>query len=176
MYAFSIRLLMMLSVLKLISSRTEFTNFKCHSLDTDFSEFEYCTLKAVNRSYKYISTKIILHKVPITKVKVKFGLYKKFSGYRPFLYNISVDACQFLKNQKTNPAMSYFYEFFRSASNMNHTCPFDHDIIVDKLSTEFFNHRITKILSFPEGDYMFEWHWIAYDITRAIVKLYLTLS
>jgi len=39
-------------------------------LDKEFADFEYCTLKAVNRSYKYVSTKVKLFQVPITKVKV----------------------------------------------------------------------------------------------------------
>ncbi|XP_070851639.1 uncharacterized protein [Drosophila suzukii] len=159
-----------------ISARTEFTNFKCMSLDKEFSDFEYCTLKAVNRSYKYISTKVKLFQVPVTKVKVNFGLYKRFSGYRPFLYNVTVDACNFLKNKKRNPIASYFYDFIKDISNMNHTCPFDHDLVWDKLSTEHINHRVTNILSFPEGDYMMEMHWIAYDIVRAVVKIYVTLS
>ncbi|XP_070073105.1 uncharacterized protein [Drosophila takahashii] len=176
MYAFYIRLLMMLSVLKLISSRAEFTNFKCKSVDKDFADFEYCTLKAINRTYKYVSTKVKLFKVPVTKVKVNFGLYKRFNGYRPFLYNITVDACNFLRNQKGNPITSYFYDFFKDISNMNHTCPFTHDLVMEKLSTEIVNHRLTNILSFPEGDYMMEMHWIAYDITRAVVKLYVSLT
>ncbi|XP_017122451.1 uncharacterized protein LOC108142886 [Drosophila elegans] len=176
MYAIWIRLVMILTVWKLICARIEFTNFKCDSLDKDFCEFEYCTIKAINRTYKYVSTKIRLYQVPITEIKVKVGLYKRFNGYRPFLYNITVDACQFLKNKKSNPVTNYFYEFIKSTSNMNHTCPYDHDLVVDRVSTEFVNHRFTNILPFPEGDYMVEMHWIAYDITRAVVKVYLTLS
>ncbi|XP_050744803.1 uncharacterized protein LOC108031001 [Drosophila biarmipes] len=171
-----IRLLIMLSVLKLISTRTEFTNFKCDSLDKEFSDFEYCSIKAINRSYKYVTVKVKLFQVPVTKVKVSFGLYKRFSGYRPFLYNVTVDACNFLRNRKSNPITSYFYDFIKDISNMNHTCPFDHDLVMDKLSTELVNHRLTNVLSFPEGDYMVEMHWIAYDITRAVVKLYLSLT
>ncbi|KAH8330267.1 hypothetical protein KR067_000677, partial [Drosophila pandora] len=158
-----------------IQSRVEFTNFQCTSLDKNFADFEYCRLKAINRTYKYVSTKILLFQVPVTKVKVNLGLYKRFNGYRPFLYNISLDACKFLKNRKANPIASYFYDFIREISNMNHTCPFNHDLIVEQLTTENINHRVTKILAFPEGDYMVEMHWIAYDIVRAVVKLYVSL-
>ncbi|KAI8044713.1 hypothetical protein M5D96_000884 [Drosophila gunungcola] len=75
-----------------------------------------------------------------------------------------------MKNKKSNPVMNFFYDFIMSTSNINHTCPFDHDLVVDKLSTEIVNHRFTNILPFPEGGYMVEMHWIAYDITRAVVK------
>jgi len=53
---------------------------------------------------------------------------------------------------------------------------YQHDLVWDKLSTEHINHRVTNILSFPEGDYMMEMHWIAYDIVRAVVNIYVTLS
>lgn len=33
-----------------------------------------------------------------------------------------------------------------------------------------------KELPFPEGDYLFETHWIAYDVDRAVVKFYGNLS
>jgi len=40
------------------------------AVDKDMAEIEYCTLKAVNRTYKYISGKLKLYKIPITKIKV----------------------------------------------------------------------------------------------------------
>ncbi|XP_022228667.1 uncharacterized protein LOC111078351 isoform X4 [Drosophila obscura] len=40
-----------------VASKVEFTNIVCTSLDKEFSEFEYCYLKSVNRTYKYVSVK-----------------------------------------------------------------------------------------------------------------------
>ncbi|KAH8253838.1 hypothetical protein KR032_007075 [Drosophila birchii] len=154
----------------------EFTNIKCKTMDSKFSEFEICHLKSVNRSYKYISVKVKLKKVPITDVKVNIALFKRLNGLKPFLYNISFDACKFMKNQKSNPIASYFYGFFKNHSNLNHTCPYDHDLVLDKISAEFVNNRVTKILPFPEGSYMIQFNWYAYDIMRAEVQYYLTLS
>lgn len=34
-------------------------------------EYEYCYLKAVNRTYKYLSLKAVLHKLPVYTAKVK---------------------------------------------------------------------------------------------------------
>ncbi|EDW37865.1 GL20682 [Drosophila persimilis] len=59
---------------------------------------------------------------------------------------------------------------------MNHSCPYDHDLIVDKLTIEQINNRFSKLLAFPEGDYMVESHFLAYGINRAVVKVYFTLS
>ncbi|XP_033234286.1 uncharacterized protein [Drosophila pseudoobscura] len=159
-----------------IACRVEFTNVKCNSLDKEFSDFEYCYLKSVNRSYKYLSLKVNLFQVPITKFSTKLGLYKRFSGYKPFLYNFTVNGCNFLKRPKSFPVVSYFYEIFKDFSNMNHSCPYDHDLIVDKLTIEQINNRFSKTLTFPEGDYLIELHFLAYGINRAVVKVYFTLS
>ncbi|XP_017065641.1 uncharacterized protein LOC108104209 [Drosophila eugracilis] len=157
-------------------SKFEFTNINCTSLDKDFDDFETCHLKSVNRSYKYVSIKVNLFKTPITKVKIRGILYKRFNGYKPFMFNVTVDACRYLKNPKSNSVVHYFLEFLRPYSNMIHSCPFDHDLIVDKLTVSFVNHQMTKVLPFPEGDYLLETHWIAYDIDRAVVRVYGTLS
>lgn len=46
---------------------------------------------------------------------------------------------------------------------------------MEKLSAESINFQITKILPFPEGKYMVKMNWFAYDINRAIIRLYITL-
>ncbi|XP_070070446.1 uncharacterized protein [Drosophila takahashii] len=155
-------------------SKFEFTNINCTSLDNEFDSFEYCFLKSVNRTYKYVSIKVNLFKTPVTKVH--FSLNKRFSGYRPFLYNVTVDACRFLQNPASNPIVNYFYGFLTTHTNLNHTCPFVADILFDKINVEFVNHRFSKVLPFPEGDYYLESNWIAYDINRAVIKVYGTLS
>ncbi|KAH8285647.1 hypothetical protein KR054_011907, partial [Drosophila jambulina] len=157
-------------------SLVEFSNIKCETFDTEFTDFEFCLLKAVNRSYKYVSLKVRLFQVPITDVKVNLALYKRLNGLKPFLYNVTVDACKYLKNPMSNPVANYFHGFFKNYSNLNHPCPFNHDLVLEKLSSEFVNNRITKLLPFPEGSYMFQTDWYAYNIKRAEVKLYLTLS
>ncbi|XP_017063097.2 uncharacterized protein LOC108102547 [Drosophila eugracilis] len=158
-----------------VQSLVEFTNIKCEVVDPEFCNFEYCYLKSVNRTYKYCDLKVNLYKTPVTKVKLNSAIYKFANGYKPFMYNVTVDACKFLKNPKSNPVTGYIHGFFKDFSNMNHSCPYDHDLVVDKLSTQFFNDRVTKILPFPEGKYMVHMNWIAYDTIRAVFKLYLQI-
>ncbi|XP_033167397.1 uncharacterized protein LOC117145744 [Drosophila mauritiana] len=158
------------------TSDFEFTNIKCTSLDKEFDDFEYCHLKSVNRTFKYISLKVRMYKIPVTRVKVNFALLKKFNGYKPFLYNITTDACRVLKYPKSNPVFGFFHSLFAHHSNMNHSCPYNHDIIVDKLPADFVNTKFTKILPFPVGDYLFDSKWIVNDINRADVQVYGTLS
>ncbi|XP_033157238.1 uncharacterized protein LOC117139178 [Drosophila mauritiana] len=153
-----------------VDSLMEFTNIQCETLNKDFAFFEYCLLKSVNRTYKYVSVKVKLLKTPITRIKIRFGLYKRLNGYKPFLNNMTFDACRFLISPNPNPVTLYFYNFFNEYSNINHPCPYDHDIVWDKMPYHSVNNTLTKILPFPEGKYMLEGHWIAYDIYRAITK------
>ncbi|XP_041675672.1 uncharacterized protein LOC121530528 [Drosophila eugracilis] len=163
-------------LIRQVHSLVEFTNIKCEVADPDFCNIEYCYLKSVNRTYKYYSLKVNLFKIPITKVKVNAAIYKFANGYKPFMYNVTVDACKFLKNQKSNPIFGYFYGYFKDHSNMNHTCPYDHDIVVDKLTTAFFNQRAKYLLPFPDGKYLIQMNVLVHDISRAVFKLYNVLS
>ncbi|KRK07089.1 uncharacterized protein LOC26535167 isoform X2 [Drosophila yakuba] len=144
-----------------VYSLVEFTNVQCESVDKDYTLFPYCYLKSVNRSYKYVSVKAKLLQLPVAKAKVRLALYKRLNGYKPFLYDMTIDACRFLKYPKSNPVALYFFQ---------------HDIVLDKMSYHSINNKLTKVLPFPEGNYMFEMHWMAYDINRAITKFYFSLS
>uniref|UniRef100_A0A6P4EGJ6 Uncharacterized protein LOC108043222 n=1 Tax=Drosophila rhopaloa TaxID=1041015 RepID=A0A6P4EGJ6_DRORH len=168
------QLIVLLFLFKQNVSEFEFTNIKCICLDEQFSSIEYCLLKSVNRSYKYISLKVNLFKAPVTKVNMV--LHKRFNGYRPFLYNFTVDACRFLKNPAANPIANYFYGFLTVHTNVNHTCPFNTPIIFDKLSSNFVDHRITHVLPFPEGDYLLETNVYVNEVNRVVLKVYGSLS
>nr|XP_043068147.1 uncharacterized protein LOC108128215 [Drosophila bipectinata] len=157
-----------------ISSKYEFTNIKCTSLDETFVGFEYCYLKSVNRSYKYLSVKANLLKTPVTKVS--FIVFKKHNGYRPFMFNITIDGCRFMGGATTHSLANYLYGFIRPYTNINHRCPYDHDIMVEKLDTDFMNYQVTKILPVPEGDYYIESRWNSYDVVREVIKVYGTIS
>ncbi|KAH8267817.1 hypothetical protein KR026_007596, partial [Drosophila bipectinata] len=159
-----------------ISGKFEFTNIKCNSVDKSFDDFEYCYLKSVNRSYKYLSLKVNLFKTPITKIKVTGIVYKRFNGYRPFMYNVTVDFCRLMSGANKNPIAIYGFNFIKNYSNINHTCPYDHDLLIEKLDANFMNYQVTKVLPVPEGDYLLEVHWIAYDIERAVVQFFVTIS
>ncbi|KAH8239700.1 hypothetical protein KR032_006915, partial [Drosophila birchii] len=159
-----------------ISSKFEFTNLQCETFDPTFNDFECCFLKSVNRTYKYLSMKTRLHQNPVTNIKFHLSLFQRLNGYKPFLYNITIDACKFQRNRKKYPVIKFFFDAVEPYSNMNHTCPYSHDVIIDKLPGEFVNRYFTDILPFPRGNYLFEASWIAYDITRAVTKFYFNLS
>lgn len=43
----------------------EFNNVRCIARDKKFMEYDYCFLKSVNRTYKYLSLKTKFHRLPI---------------------------------------------------------------------------------------------------------------
>ncbi|XP_068158144.1 uncharacterized protein [Drosophila tropicalis] len=143
-----------------INAGLEFKNIKCEIVDEKLGKFEYCYLRSVNRTYKYLTARLNVYKNPITKVKLVIGLQKRSSGYKPFLYSFTFDGCQLLENYKgNNEVAKLFLRIFFTYSNINHTCPFDHDLIMDKLPTSFLQKSILEVLPFPEGDYAFYTRW-----------------
>jgi len=110
------------------------------------------------------------------------------------MYNVTVDACRFLKNRKSSPVINFWLNVIENYTNFNHLCPFNvsifsdnyvpitsifyfkHDISLEKLPVETVNFQVTDVLPFPEGDYLIETNWIAYDIKRAELKFYGTIS
>ncbi|EDV58362.1 uncharacterized protein LOC6541136 [Drosophila erecta] len=167
--------LVLMFLIKEVRPRVEFTNLKCTSVDEDFAEFSQCTLKSINRTYKYVSVRVKLYKLPITKARVNFGLYKRFNGYKPFLYNQTVDGCRFFNRQKANPVAKYFFDMIKDASNLNHSCPYNHDLIVEKVSIDTVDHHVTNILPYPKGDYMLETQWMLNDKFAGEIQVYLSL-
>ncbi|XP_043656910.1 uncharacterized protein LOC122622502 [Drosophila teissieri] len=157
-------------------SAFEFTNIKCISHDETFATFEYYFLKAINRTYKYFSFKVKLHQLPVRKVKVNFALYQRLNGYKPFLYNVTIDGCKYMANRKTNPVVTFFYSLFGPYSNINHSCPYNHDLIVEKVPCSYIEAQFTNTLPFPKSSYAFFSDWYAEGIKRARVEVYGKLS
>ncbi|KAH8356668.1 hypothetical protein KR200_004290, partial [Drosophila serrata] len=156
--------------------RAEFTNFVCTSMNKDFADFDYCVLKAVNRTYKYVSMKLTLYEKPLKSLRVNFALYKRANGYKPFLYNQTVDGCKFFKNPKSNIVTQYFFGFIKEITNLSHPCPYNEDFTMEKLSLEMVNYRITNLLPFPEGEYMFQAIWTGNNKGSVVFKLYIQLT
>ncbi|KAH8382641.1 hypothetical protein KR009_004594, partial [Drosophila setifemur] len=173
----------------------EFTNIKCASMDKSFSEFEYCFIKSVNRSYKYISMRANLHRKPIAEASASLYILRRFKTYTPITMNVTFDICKYMATKKNsgNPMLVLFEETIKIYSNANHKCPFDvsckflyiydyllytfqHDIIIDKLPTHYLDQHFTRVLPFPPGDYAFYSSWISHGSEKGTFKIYATIS
>ncbi|KAH8239196.1 hypothetical protein KR032_001757, partial [Drosophila birchii] len=152
-----------------------FTNLKCESLDKKFSQFETCHIKAVNRTHKYIDIYSKLKVVPVHKVEINLKLMRYNNGYKPFFVDITFDACKFLRNPNKNPIVKIFYNSYVNSSNLNHTCPYDHDVILDKWWTGNLEKDFGRYIPIPNGDYAIYTEWTADGALRASVKVYIKL-
>jgi len=49
---------------------------------------------------------------------------KRLNGYKPFLYDFTLNGCKYLSG-KQNQLIQFFYDMFAPYSNVNHTCPYN---------------------------------------------------
>lgn len=123
--------------------RAKITRVECKEFDKAFASITICYLKALSRYKSAFSLYVALHQVPVDNVTVRqcnvwknsnfpflqfnAALFRKGNnGYRPFMYNHTVDFCRFYKNP--NRFMFWkivFFNIVAPASNINHTCPYD---------------------------------------------------
>ncbi|XP_068148004.1 uncharacterized protein [Drosophila tropicalis] len=128
------------------------SRIECNSNNISYARIDLCQLKSVGRGVKEIS--------------IIFGLEFRRRGYfTQAIYKYEVDVCSFLRNKKRNPLANAFYDFLQLAthSNMNHTCPYNHDLILDRF-------RVDKNLKFnlpvEKGDYTVDITLYTYNVLR----------
>ncbi|KAH8255986.1 hypothetical protein KR026_003837, partial [Drosophila bipectinata] len=157
-----------------IFSHVTFTNLKCGTNNRKVAEFEKCYIKAVNRTHKYVDVYIKLHK-SLDNMTMNLKLLRYDQGYKPFFIDMTFDCCQFLKNQQ-NPIIKFFYDVYKDNSNVNHTCPINHDILVDKLWTGNLEKGFATYVPIRNGDFAIFTEWITNKIPRSSVKIYFRIS
>ncbi|XP_019892849.2 uncharacterized protein LOC109612853 [Musca domestica] len=149
--------------------KLRFTNVKCEDLSPDFCRFQKCRLAVIKRDVIALNIDVKLLKVPVNNVTVNLSFYKKASGYRPFLYNITHDFCSFMQNRKRIMLAKIVLDVLLKKSNINHTCPYDHNIIVDNA---ILHESQFQLLPLPRGDYMVQVKVAAYNDWKALVRIY----
>nr|XP_036225307.1 uncharacterized protein LOC106619324 [Bactrocera oleae] len=166
--------LIVLSALAItVKTKLEFSNAICINTDRSYVYFDTCILKAVNRSYKYLTVRATFpQKKPVYNISMSFALLRKANGYKPFLYNFTIDACKYMKT-RANPVVRYFHSWFEKYSTINKTCPYGpQDEVVEKLPISYVNHVATQVLPLPTGEYTFHTDWYFYGVKVAIVKVF----
>uniref|UniRef100_A0A1I8QD64 MD-2-related lipid-recognition domain-containing protein n=1 Tax=Stomoxys calcitrans TaxID=35570 RepID=A0A1I8QD64_STOCA len=149
------------------------TNLRCEEYHPEFATFLKCRLKVIRRGVISLNVNVKLFQVPVNNVTANLSMFKKLSGYRPFLNNVTFDFCKFMLNRKHVPVANIFFNVFASDSNINHTCPYDHNIIVDNFVV-YENHF--KYFPLPRGDYMFQLKFAAYNDWKASVQAYVEVT
>lgn len=103
---------------------TRFTNINCecwHNLCT----MSVCNLKVLGRGIVGANVHVTNPSPAMKAIKVNLSLWRKHNGYHPFLFNVTVDFCHFMRHPNPSNVFYYWYRGFKSFANYNHSCPYD---------------------------------------------------
>ncbi|KAH8248705.1 hypothetical protein KR032_002376, partial [Drosophila birchii] len=130
-----------------------FTNYVCKSYNESWFRFNNCRLKAISREKVVLNLNAtVLHSV--NNVHVKLKMYKRANGFKPWLIDLNIDICRYLR-KAYNPFVKLVYSFVKEFSNLNHTCPYIGAILVQGL----YLKPELLILPFPTGEYLLTMRW-----------------
>ncbi|XP_062124046.1 uncharacterized protein LOC133837340 isoform X2 [Drosophila sulfurigaster albostrigata] len=148
--------ILLLLQLQLQCSATVFklTNAVCESFNKSWVEFELCRLRAVSRHKVYLNLNVTLHQ-PINDIHIKGQLMKKENGYKPWLYSVSFNGCQFIR-RRNNPLIKLVWDLFKEYSTLNHTCPY----VGQQLIKDFYLRSEKLPTPIPTGEYLVQLTWI----------------
>lgn len=84
----------------------------CHAFDKSYVEFATCEMKIRSRGVAVFNLNMTLHKKPVHSVVLNLELFKKSNGYRPFLFNQSIDFVIISEIQWHTLCSSHFTKLF----------------------------------------------------------------
>ncbi|XP_034664405.1 uncharacterized protein LOC117898839 [Drosophila subobscura] len=131
----------------------KFTNFACESYNKSWIVFHNYRLKAVSRDKVLLNLNATLLN-PAHGVTIRGRVLKRANGYKPWLFDVTFDACRFMRKQYI-PIVSLVYGLFKQFTNINHTCPYVGPAIVKDF---YLNPELLR-LPFPTGDYLLAIRW-----------------
>ncbi|XP_052834973.1 uncharacterized protein LOC128251821 [Drosophila gunungcola] len=175
-FAFVVGLMWAFSVLVTGGIVTRHTNIKCEIHDQSFAEVKVCRLKVLGRGIIGANVHFKILSLPIKTILINFSVFKKMSGYHPFLFNITADLCHYMKHPNPSNVFFYFYRALTPFINVNHTCPINvrlHDVI---LKDFVLDDKMFSIVPAPVGSYMFLIKLIANGALRATIYSYLDIN
>ncbi|XP_016964837.1 uncharacterized protein LOC108034464 [Drosophila biarmipes] len=153
----------------LVNGDFQLQNVVCESLDTSISEFRRCEMKIVRRGVSAFFMAWKWYKTPINNFDINLSLHKRSNGYLPFLFNQSLDYCYYMRNPKAHPLVFMMHKTFLSVSNINHSCPYDHDMIINEF---IYKKNDLMDLPIPKGDYMIQVKIATDKKYKACIKIY----
>ncbi|XP_033240205.1 uncharacterized protein [Drosophila pseudoobscura] len=158
-----------------------FTNLKCQMIDRRFGLFEMCRIKAVNRTHKYMDIYAKIYKLPVDNITCRILPMRHDHGYRPFFMNLTFDFCGFFRSLRTEHGireilLQELFQTVKQFTNVNHSCPYNHDLVISKMWTGNLETRFLRYIPLPQGDYSLSFYWFTVGVHRATVRVYFRLT
>ncbi|XP_022232567.1 uncharacterized protein LOC111080978 isoform X2 [Drosophila obscura] len=176
----SVRCLLVAASVMLLSSKlggegrksnSRFTNLMCETYNESYGRFSKCKLNLLARGRAGVHMHLQLFQLPIENVWINWSMYRRYNGFRPFLYNISSNFCKLMENVNHISFEGLVIRAIMTRSNLNHTCPYNHDIVIDNLE---FTDDLLKNLPLPQGDYKLQLRFATYKVWRVQVSVFFT--
>ncbi|KAH8324529.1 hypothetical protein KR074_009582, partial [Drosophila pseudoananassae] len=148
----------------------KFSNLVCKSYNESWVIFNHCRLKAVSRERILLNANATVI-YPTNDIGLHIKMWKKESGFKPWLLDSTIDCCRFMK-KTYNPFANIVFNIYKEFSNFNHTCPYEGLQIVK----DFYLRPELVRLPFPSGEYLLSMQWyfykrIQFDINVTYVYL-----
>ncbi|XP_061388675.1 uncharacterized protein LOC133323787 [Musca vetustissima] len=133
------------------------TKTECKVIDSNLVNIKVCGVERKNSSEPVINIHVQLLK-RINSIVINAKLYRKIGKkVQPFLYNDVIDFCNIRSKTLRGNFWSTYYDKFSKFTNMNHSCPYEDDIIVRNMT---FDDETFQIFPMPKGKYMIEWIYV----------------
>ncbi|KAH8390985.1 hypothetical protein KR215_003323 [Drosophila sulfurigaster] len=157
------------TITRTLGKLVRITGLSCQVVDPTFCQFENCVLKAKSRDFKELSMVVRLLQIPVDNITINVEIFRR-SYTTQILFQTVIDGCKFLTNKRRNPIAIAIYRFFRmdEFTNINHSCPYNHDLVVDHLP---FDKSLNLRLPIGKGEYVLKMHWKTYNVLRTIIDV-----
>ncbi|KAH8366850.1 hypothetical protein KR200_009139, partial [Drosophila serrata] len=131
----------------------KFSNVVCESYNKSWFLFHECRLKAIAREKVILNINgTVLH--PVYNVLTKGKMFKRESGFKPWLMDSEIDSCRFMR-KNYNPVAKIVFGLLKEFTNINHTCPF----VGPQIVRGFYLRPELLLLPFPSGEFMLSLRW-----------------
>ncbi|EDW92539.2 uncharacterized protein LOC6532050 [Drosophila yakuba] len=142
------------------------TNAVCKSYNQSWVVVHYCRLKAYSRSKTSLNINATFIE-PANNISVHAKTMKRANGYKPFLFDFTIDACEFMR-RRNHPVAKIVWNMIKNVSTVNHTCPYEGLQMVSDF------HHIEVPIPLPSGDYLLLIDWLFDGKPQFATNVYFT--
>ncbi|XP_043657692.1 uncharacterized protein LOC122622944 [Drosophila teissieri] len=152
-------LILVLVLLTPLQVEAKFKSLHCTNYDRNYGEILLCKIKAINRYRNSISIQFRQLRT-VNNVHMRLEFFKRANGWRPFLYNISFNLCDFL-SKRNNMIVSLGYEYLKPYIPItNYTCPFKKNHLIKCTDLEFDIEKFRVRFPIETGEYALQLSFI----------------
>ncbi|XP_036332305.1 uncharacterized protein LOC118743648 [Rhagoletis pomonella] len=143
----------------------------CENVNPSLLNVTFCKMEHVSRDVFEVTVEAALNLRPANNSSLYVAFVRRGREDRRPMLEYKIDCCAFFRNKRRNSLANFVYRTmgFENYSNMNHTCPYDHDFLLDHYP--FNGQTIGKISPFGNGFFTFHTKWYLYDVLTTIANV-----